>query len=57
MGRAEGAAPDSRGLPEWVEFKWQEIPPELQAKEGQERCNGPSRSWPELIVASHRRIL
>jgi hypothetical protein len=37
MGGTSGAGPDSRGLPEWVEFKWQEIPPELQAKEGQER--------------------
>ena len=25
-GKTFGAAPDGRGLPEWVEFKWQELP-------------------------------
>jgi hypothetical protein len=26
MGGTEGAAPDPRGLPEWIEFKWREVP-------------------------------
>jgi hypothetical protein len=30
-------APDPRGLPEWIEFKWQEQPPELRRKDGNER--------------------
>jgi hypothetical protein len=37
MGGTQGGAPDARGLPEWVEFKWQEVPLELRRSEGNER--------------------
>lgn len=39
MGGTEGGAPDSRGLPEWIEFRWQEQSPDLIRREGNERTN------------------
>jgi hypothetical protein len=32
MGGTESGAPDSRGLPEWIEFKWREVPLNAQIK-------------------------
>ncbi len=51
-GKTEGAAPDGRQLPEWLDFEWQEIPyPFLK--------QGPNQSYNEfskLIDAQNRTL-